>query len=107
MLCRLASGYLSHVIESDIIRHHILSTEASQLQALHVWLRCLAELDQTPSTTPTNHISNIQQLTDQLNKLPLVTMLLGNQTTPTDPMSMLQQLLETMETRHMVCIECV
>ena len=102
-VCRLACGYLSHVIESDVIRHHILSAEASQLQAVHVWFRCLAELDHTPSATPTGHASPLQQLTYQLHKLPAVTTLLGNQTTPTDPMSMLQQLLEAMERLHMVC----
>ena len=96
---RLASSYLSHVIESDVIRHHILTTEHAQLLALHVWFRCLAELDHTPSTTPTSHTTTIQQLTDQLHKLPLVTTLLGNQnTTPTDPLSMFRQLLEAMET---------
>lgn len=97
---RLATGYLSHVIENDVIQHHILNTDGSQLLALHVWFRCLAELDHTPSTTPTRLTTAINQLTDQLHKLPIVTTLLGNQTT-TDPLTLLRKLLEAMETSHM------
>lgn len=98
---RLASLYLSHVIESDIIRHHVLAGDSSQIQSLHTWLRCLVALDHTPSarlSTPSH--SSVVQLTHQLIKLPMVTALLGQQTTPTDPMSMLQLLLEAMETAY-------
>ena len=89
------------MIESDIIRHHVLAADNVQVQALHVWLRCLAELDHTPSpslSTP-SHTAALQ-LTHLLHKLPMVMALLGNQTTPNDPMSVLQQLLVAMETSY-------
>lgn len=97
---RLSSAYVGHVIENDVIRHHILATENTQLQALHVWFRCLAELDHTPSATPTGRSSLLLQLTDLLTKLPMVSSLLGNQTTPSDPITMLKCLLEAMETSY-------
>lgn len=110
MVCghyRLASLYLSHVIESDITRHHVLDGDSSQIQSLHTWLRCLAVLDHTPSArsssaTPTH--SAVVQLTHQLTKLPMVTALLGQQTTPTDPMSLLQLLLEAMEKAYLTSV---
>ena len=71
-----------------------------QVQALHVWLRCLAELDHTPSPSSPSHNAALQ-LTHLLHKLPMVTALLGSQTTPNDPMSLLQQLLVSMETSYM------
>ena len=105
---RLASVYLSHVIESDIIRHHILDADGSQVQALHTWLRSLAELDHTPparspavAVPSTASQAAVEQLTNQLPKLPVVTALLSNQSMPTDPMSMLQQLLEAIEASYM------
>ncbi|CAI8045298.1 Protein MMS22-like [Geodia barretti] len=97
----LAAAYLGHVIENDVIRHHILSTDKAQLQALHIWFRCLAELDHTPSATPTGR-SSLFLLTQQLPKLPMVSSLLGNKATPSDPIIMLKLLLEAMETLYSI-----
>ena len=107
---RLAALYLSHVIASDIIRHHVLTTDHAQALAVHTWLRCLAQLDHTPPATSSAtaarsgashaHSTAVGQLTSQLPLLPIVTALLGNQATPTDPMSMLQRLMVAMETAH-------
>ena len=99
-LLRLACSYLGHVIDNDVIRHHILSSNDSQLHALHVWFRYMAELDHTPSSTPTER--PLLQLTCQLPKLQIVSSLLGNQTLPAEPLQLFKVLLDAMEISY-VC----
>lgn len=95
----LACDFFTQLIESDVIRCHILSITDVQCQILHVWFRCLAQEGHTSSAF------YLHQLTSLLPKLPMVLRLLCNQTTPTDPMAMFPLLLKTMEACYMDCNE--
>ena len=97
-LHRLSCSYLAQVIASDIIRHHFFTSDLSQLHVLNTWLRGVVQSGHIHSSSSHAHSETaVQQLTNQLPRLPLVASLLGNQTPPLEPVPFLTGILGAMQ----------